>query len=124
MKTKSLVVLLFAAIVIVSGCKKDGAGKKAIGGFVYFQDGISPPDNIAPGATVYISFGTKVFTGNVDETTTSDSKGAYIFKGLKKDDYFVWGEYTTSHGFTYSTPGHGITVEGGKDRFDLNLRLY
>lgn len=118
--------MLFAAILAVSGCKKEGgiAGKKTIVGTVYYDDGTSPVDAIAPGATVYLTYNSKVSGGAADETTTSDSKGAYSFKKLTKGDYFVWAEYITSHGFKYVTPGYGVTIEAGKDNMDLNIRLY
>lgn len=121
MRTKAVLAILFAAFIIVGGCKKEG-GKKTIEGTVYYNDGVSPVDDIAPGAAIYVTYGTKVAAGSVDEETTSDSKGVYDLKGLKNGDYFIWAKYTTSHGFTYTTPGHGVTVDG-KD-IHLNIRLY
>lgn len=122
MKIRTVIAILFSVFIIVSGCKKAGIGKKTIEGTVYFNDGVSALDAIAPGASVYITYGSKVYTGTVDEETTSDSKGIYDIKGLKNDDYFIWASYTTSHGFTYTTAGHGVTVVG-KD-LNLNIRLY
>ena len=122
MKTKVILSVLIAAFIIVGGCKKGGLGKKTVEGTVYFNDGVSAIDDIAPGASIYVTYNSKVSTGTVDEETTSDSKGVYNIKGLKKGDYFIWASYTTSHGFTYTTAGAGVTVY--EEDIHLNIRLY
>jgi hypothetical protein len=126
MKTKVIVTILFVGILILNGCKKDGImdGRKSIEGSVYYHDGVSPPNTIAPGANVYITYGSKTSTGTVDETTTTDATGKYSVRGLKKGDYFVSAEYTTSAGFVYKTQGHGVTIEGSMNKATLNIDLY
>lgn len=127
MKTKMLLALMFSGIIVwgLVGCKKEGnGGKKSIVGTVYYYDGVNAINNIAPGATIYVTYGSKKAAGNIDETLTSDAKGEYSIKGLKRDDYFVWAEYTTSHGFEYSTAGHGLSIDANDDKVTLNLRLY
>lgn len=123
MKVKTVFVILFAVSFILNGCKKEGSGKKAIDGTVYFNDGTSAGDDIAPGAIVSITYDSKSYTGKVDETTTSDATGKYNIKNLTKGDYFISAEYTTSHGFKYTTDGHGVTLKGDVNRISLNLRL-
>ena len=125
MKIKAAFAILFLGILVIAGCKKEGMnGNKSIYGTVYFHDGVSAIDAIAPQAIVSITYGSKVSTGSVDETTTSDAKGDYTFKRLKKGDYFVTAEYTTSHGFKYTTAGHGVVIDPADDKVSLNIRLY
>jgi len=125
MKTNAAIVILFLGILAVSGCKKEGMnGNKSIIGTVYFHDGVSAIDAIAPQATIFITYDSKTYTGKVDETVTSDAKGDYSIKGLKKGEYFVSGEYITSHGFKYTTPGHGVIIDRDDDKISLNIRLY
>lgn len=124
MKSKSATAILFLAILAVAGCKKEGNGNKSIVGTVYFHDGVTAIDAVAPEAIISITYDSKTYTGQVDETTTSDAKGDYTIKGLTKGEYFVTAEYTTSHGFKYTTQGHGVVVDPGDDKISLNIRLY
>lgn len=124
MKIKAAVAILLAGMLAIAGCKKEGSGNKSIYGTVYFHDGVSPVDEIAPLATLYMTYNSKKFTGTADETVSSDAKGSYSFKGLKKGEYYVWGEYTTSHGFKYTTQGYGVVIDREDDNISLNIRLY
>ena len=125
MKTKIVFAVLLTGIMFAGSCKKDdgNGGKKKIFGTVRFNDGVSAADDIAPGATVFISYGSKVATGTIDQTVTCDARGEYTIKGLKKGDYFVSGEYITSHGFKYTTKGYGVTLESTKNELELNIRM-
>ena len=126
MKTKIAAAILFAGIIAISACKKgegDG-GKKKITGTVTYDDGFNVVNGIAPGATVFMTYGTLKATGTVDKTVTCDGIGTYTIKDLKKGQYFISGEYITSDGFRYTTTGYGITIPADKNSVELNLRLH
>lgn len=118
-------VILFAGIFIFNGCKKDALGeKKIIEGIIYYHYGTPPQNTVAPAASVFVTYDSKEYTGVIDQTVITDSKGAYRVKGLKKGDYFVTATYTSSSGFVYTTLGHWVTLESGKNKASLNLLLY
>ena len=125
MKIKAILTVLFAAFLLTSGCKKEGklGGNKTIEGIIYYHDGVVPPNTVAPGASVFVTYNSKVATGNVDETLTTDSNGHYSVRGLKKGDYFISAEYTTSSGFQYTTTGHAVTIDT-KNKETMNIILY
>ena len=125
MKTKVLLASIFSVAILLGACKKGDtmSGKYKITGTVTYDDGVNTVNGIAPEASVFITYGSLKATGKVDETVTCDGIGVYTVKGLKKGDYFVSGEYITSHGFKYTTTGYGITVASGKTSTELNIRL-
>jgi len=126
MKLKAGFIILFAAVFMLNGCKKEDStgGRKIIEGIIYFHDGTTPQSALAPGAIVYVTYDSKTYTGEIDQTTTTDSKGEYRVKGLTSGDYFISAKYTTSSGFTYTTAGHGVTIASNKNKAIFNFTLY
>ena len=124
MKIKAVITILFAAILLASGCKKEGlGGNKSIEGIIYYKDGVVPPNTVAPGTSVFITYNSRVSTGTVDETLTTDSNGHYSVRGLTKGDYFISAEYITSSGFRYTTKGHTVNLDN-KNKGTMNIILY
>ena len=127
MKTnkKLIPLILLVSITFFIGCKKEEGiiGKKVVTGTVYFKNGVTGTNDPAASAVVYVSCGTTTASGSYDQTTTSDSNGKYIIRGLRKGDYFITAEYTDSHGFEYSTPGYAITIKNKKSELSLDIML-
>lgn len=112
-------------VVIASSCKKEAGigGKKTISGTVHYKNGATGTMEIANGATVMISYGTKTYSTTYDQTLLADSNGEYHIDGLRKGDYFFSAEFTDVNGFKYTTAGYGVTVENKKDDLTLDIDL-
>lgn len=122
---KLTLLILLVSITFFIGCKKEEGiiGKKVVTGTVYFKNGVTGTNDPATSALVYVTYGTTAASGSYDQTTTTDSNGKYIIKGLQKGDYFITAEYTDSHGFEYTTHGYVITIKNKKSELLLDIML-
>lgn len=125
MRNRSYFVFLFLVSITVASCKKEAGigGKKTISGTVHYLNGATNAMDVASGATVMITYGTKTASSNSDQTVVADADGKYHFDGLNKGDYFITAQYTDGNGFTYTTAGYGITAEKKKDALTVDIDL-
>ncbi|CAN5128706.1 hypothetical protein BH09BAC5_BH09BAC5_22620 [soil metagenome] len=112
-------------MLFAMACKKDAGtgGKKTISGTVHYLNGATGEMEIASGATVMISYGTKTYNSNYDQMLLTDSNGNYHLEGIRKGDYFFSAEFTDAQGFSYTTAGYGVTVQNKKDVLTLDIDL-
>ena len=88
-----------------------------------FKNGATGNNDAAPMATISVAYGTDESTTTFNQTILTDASGKYSIEGLNKGKYFIKAGYTDVHGFSYSTPGHGITITNKKAKLELNIVL-
>jgi hypothetical protein len=124
MKSKIVIVLSFLMMhVFIAGCKKEAGtgGKNTISGTVSYKNGVTGNNDAAPMATISIAYGTSEATSTFNQTILTDADGKYSIEGLQKGKYFIKAGYTDAHGFNYTTPGHGVTLENKKNNIEVNI---
>jgi hypothetical protein len=125
MKCKTIILFCFFILAVIIGCKKEAGpgGKNTISGSVVYKNGVTGTNDAAPLATVYIAYGTNESTSTFDQTILADVNGKFSFEGLQKGKYFLKAGYTDTHGFAYTTAGHGIIFMNKKKDLEVNMTL-
>jgi len=122
---KKIITFLFISTIFFGSCQKEAGilGKKSLSGTVYYKNGATAINEIAPGAVVKIAYGANAATADFDQFIYADVNGQYKIEGLKKGDYFITAEFTDSHGFNYVTAGYLITIKNKKSDLQLDINL-
>lgn len=125
---KNFIITLSALILVIAfgSCKKGAAGpggENSIHGGISYINSVSGSSEGIPYASISIAYGTKGPTGSFNKTILADATGQYSIEGLNPGDYFLKAEYTSSHGFHYTTNGVGITFNNTNRNLEVNLVL-
>lgn len=124
---KILSVLLFGGLLFATSCQKPDPAviaptiNKEIKGNITYQSGSTTFK--AAKARVFLTNGTKTASVNYDESAVADSAGNYSIKGLQLGDYYLTASYTDVNGFTYTTPGYGVTLANKDGALTVDMVL-
>lgn len=113
-------------ITIISACEKKTAGpggQNTIIGTVYYKNGATQNTDVAPKATVSVSYGTNEPNMSFDQTVLTNTDGTYKIEGLTPGKYFIKANYTDEHGFNYNSPGVGVTFNNKDRKAEANIVL-